>query len=292
MALRIGFRGLEVFVAIADCATVTRAAELLAQTQSAASQALAALEQGLGASLFDRVGRRLVLNENGRLLLPKARAMLDLGMEAQNLLSGAAAHLRLGASTTIANYLLPPCIAGFRQLHVDAGVDLLVGNTQAIINAVAAFRVDVGFIEGPCHHPDLRITPWRDDELLVVVAATHDLATREASMAQLAQQAWIMRESGSGTREEADRLLLPRLGAFSVAMELGDSEAIKHVVAAGLGVSCLPRCVVAQQLQRGELHALPLPPLMRKLYRVMHRDKALTRGMERFLGFTAVQGTG
>jgi DNA-binding transcriptional LysR family regulator len=101
-----------------------------------------------------------------------------------------------------------------------------------------------------------------------------------------------MRESGSGTREEADRLLLPRLGAFSVAMELGDSEAIKHVVAAGLGVSCLPRCVVAQQLQRGELHALPLPPLMRKLYRVMHRDKALTRGMERFLGFTAVQGTG
>jgi DNA-binding transcriptional LysR family regulator len=285
MKLKISLRELEVFVSVADYSTVTRAADALALTQSAASQALAVLEQGLGAPLFDRVGRRLVLNENGRLLLPKARAMLDLGQETQNLFMGAAAHLRLGASTTIANYLLPKQIAGFRRQSPDTGVELLVGNTQAIIAAVAGFRVDVGFIEGPCHHPDLRLTPWRDDELVVVVAPDHALASRAADLESLAGAEWILRETGSGTREEVERMLLPRLGAFSVAMELGDSEAIKHAVAAGLGVSCLSRHVVSEQLASGTLVEVPLSPLWRKLYRVMHRDKLVTRGMAHFLAF-------
>lgn len=287
MTLRISLRALEVFVAIADCATVTLAAERVWLTQSAASQALASLEQGVSAPLFDRVGRRLVLNENGRLLLPKARALLDLSLEAQNLFSGGAAHLRLGASSTIANYLLPRLIAGFRRLNPNSGVELLVGNTQDIIHAVASFRVDVGFIEGPCHHPELRIYPWRDDELVVVVAAEHAFVRQMPDMATLAAAPWILREAGSGTREEVERLLLPRLGTFAVAMELGDSEAIKHAVEAGLGVSCLPRRVVAEQLLRGVLHALPLPVLTRSLYRVMHRDKAMTRGLAHFLDYVA-----
>lgn len=285
MSLHISFRELEVFVAICEQLTVTRAAEALAMTQSAASQSLASLESALGSTLFDRVGRRLVANEHGRLLLPRARAILDLGQEAQSLLSSAAANLRLAASTTIANYLLPQQIAGFRHQHADTGVELLVGNTQETIAAVAAFRVDVGFIEGPCHHPDLRLTPWRDDELVVVVPTQHPFATHLPAMSQLAASPWILREAGSGTREEVERLLLPRLGAFSVAMELGDSEAIKHAVEAGLGVSCLSRLVVAEQLKQGRLHALPLPPLGRMLYRVMHRDKVMTRGMQQFLAF-------
>lgn len=285
MSLHISFRELEVFVAICEQLTVTRAAEALAMTQSAASQSLASLESALGSALFDRVGRRLVANEHGRLLLPRARAILDLGQEAQSLLSSAAANLRLAASTTIANYLLPQQIAGFRRQHADTGVELLVGNTQETIAAVAAFRVDVGFIEGPCHHPDLRLTPWRDDELVVVVPPLHPFAMHLPEMSELAAAPWILREAGSGTREEVERLLLPRLGAFSVAMELGDSEAIKHAVEAGLGLSCLSRLVVAEQLKQGRLHALALPPLGRMLYRVMHRDKVMTRGMQQFLAF-------
>jgi len=287
MQLRISLRELEVFVCICEQLTVTRAAQVLSMTQSAASQSLAALESALATGLFDRVGRRLVANEHGRLLLPKARAMLDLGREAQSLFNGVAAHLRLGASTTIANYVLPAQIASFRQQFPESGVELLVGNTAETIAAVAAFRVDVGFIEGPCHHPELKIDAWCDDELVVVVARDHPFATRMPSMAQLAQATWILREAGSGTREEVERLLLPQLGAFSVAMELGDSEAIKHVVAAGLGVSCLSRRVVAEQLEQGKLHALPLPTLRRKLSRIMHRDKVMTRGMAHFLAFVA-----
>lgn len=283
MSLRISLRELEVFVAICVEGTVTRAAQSLALTQSAASQSLAALESALGTVLFDRSGRRLVANEHGRLLLPKARAILDLGQEAQSLFNGAAAHLRLGASTTIANYLLPAEIARFRQASPEAGVDLMVGNTRQIIEAVADLAVDVGFIEGPCHHPQLQIRPWRQDELVVVVGAGHPLADGQPDMTALAAGAWILRESGSGTREEVERLLLPRIGTFAVAMELGDSEAIKHVVEAGLGISCLPRRVVAAQLGEGRLKAVALAPLVRTLYRVMRRDKAMTRGMAAFL---------
>jgi DNA-binding transcriptional LysR family regulator len=283
MTLRLSLRELEVFVAVCEELTVTRAAERLAMTQSAASQSLASLETALDTVLFDRVGRRLVANEHGRLLLPRARAILDLGQEAQTLFSGSAAHLRLGASTTIANYLLPQQIARFRAAHPAGRLELTVGNTQEIVAAVAAFRVDVGFIEGPCHHPELQVQPWRDDELVVVVGAQHPFAHHMPPLDALARAEWIVRETGSGTRQEVERLLLPKLGAFAVAMELGDSEAIKHAVAAGLGVSCLPLRVVAGELARGELAVLALPTLTRSLYRVMHRDKVLTRGMSQFL---------
>jgi DNA-binding transcriptional LysR family regulator len=283
MSLRISLRELEVFVAICEQQSVTSAALTLAMTQSAASQSLAALETALNVVLFDRVGRRLVVNENGRLLLPRARAMLDLGQDTQNLFTGPAAYLRVGASTTIANYILPTRIAGFRRQHPGGGLELLVGNTGEIVAAVAALRVDVGFIEGPCHHPQLQVTPWLDDELVVVVGASHPFAAARPALPALSAAEWILREPGSGTRQEVERLLLPRLGAFSVAMELGDAEAIKHAVAAGLGVSCLPRRVVAEYLESGKLRELSLSGLHRRLYRVMHRDKVVTRGLSAFL---------
>jgi len=252
-------------------------------TQSAASQSLSSLESALGVTLFDRVGRRLAVNENGRLLLPRARAMLDLGQDTQNLFAGPTARLRIGASTTVANYILPTRIAAFRQAHPQGGLELLVGNTEEIVAAVAALRVDVGFIEGPCHHPQLQVTPWRDDELVVVVGGGHPFAGRPPTLEMLAGAEWILREPGSGTRQEVERLLLPRLGTFAVAMELGDAEAIKHAVAAGLGVSCLPRRVVGEYLDNGRLHEIALSGLRRSLYRIMHRDKVLTRGLSAFL---------
>ncbi|MDN0074767.1 LysR family transcriptional regulator [Crenobacter sp. SG2303] len=288
MTMRLTLRELEVFIAVADAGTVTRAADTLALTQSAASQALASLENDLGVTLFDRVGRRLLLNEHGRLLLSPARALLDGARGIEQLFDGAAVALRLGASTTVANYLLPAQLARFRAARPDARVELEVANTHDIVEAVAAFAVDVGFIEGPCHHPDLRVTPWRDDELAVFVGAGHPLAHRPVSLAELAEAQWILREAGSGTREEVERLLLPELGALPVALEIGHSEAIKHLVAAGMGVSCLSRVVIADLLAAGTLVEVdaPLPALHRPLYRVMHREKVVTRGLAAFLDET------
>ncbi|WP_199101828.1 LysR family transcriptional regulator [Aquitalea sp. ASV11] len=285
MALRLSLRELEVFVAIAEAGTVTAAAAAIALTQSAASQALAALEAGLGVALFDRIGRRLLLNEHGRLLLPRARTMLDAAQDMQHLFDDhAAMHLRLGASTTIGNYLLPQQIARFRQQHPEARVELMVANTADIVDAVAGFKVDMGFIEGPCHHPDIVVEPWQDDTLLVFAATNHPLAQGAVSLAQLAETQWVLRERGSGTREEVERLLLPHVGSFGEVMDMGHSEAIKRAVAAGLGVSCLSLHVVQELLDSGQIVAVlaPLPTLHRTLYRITHKDKGQTRGMTVF----------
>ena len=285
MALRLSLRELEVFVAVTEQGTVTAAAEQVALTQSAASQALAALETGLAAPLFDRVGRRLVLNEHGRLLLPRARAMLDAAQDMQRLFdSQAAMHVRLAASTTIANYLLPEQIARFQLQQPQARVELMVANTADVVEAVAGFKVDMGFIEGPCHHPDIVVEPWQDDILVVFAAASHPLAQGAVSLSRLAQAQWVLRESGSGTREEVERLLLPHVGGFAQVMEMGHSEAIKRAVAAGLGVSCLSLHVVRELLDSGQIVAVlaPLPTLHRTLYRISHKDKGQTRGMTMF----------
>ena len=292
MSLKLTLRELEVLVAVADAGSVTQAASQLAMTQSAASQALATLETQLSVQLFDRIGRKLILNEHGRLLLPNARAMLDTARAAEQLFQGTAA-LRLGASTTIANYLLPQALARFLHSYPTAKIELQVANTSDIVSSVASFAVDVGFIEGPCHHPDLHVTPWITDELVVFVGYHHPLAHKKLALADLADAPWILRESGSGTRSEVERLLLPQIGALPVSMEIGNSEAIKHLVAAGLGISCLSRKVIADQLAQGSVVAVsaPLAPLQRTLYRITHKDKigtkALSNLVEAMAGITA-----
>lgn len=287
--LRLTLRELEVFVAVATQGTVTRAAEVIGLTQSAASQALDKLEGGLGVKLFDRVGRRLALNEHGRQLLPRARSMLDAAQDMQGLFHDQAFRLRVAASTTIANYLLPAQLAAFQARWSQARLELSVGNTRDTVAAVASLDVDFGFIEGACHHPDLLVEPWCDDELLVFVAPTHPLAGRKVHVDELAGADWLLREPGSGTREEIERLLLPHVPGLAVNMELGHPEAIKNAVAAGLGVSCLSRRVLAQELATGRVVPVraALPALRRTLYRIRHRDKGITRGMQAFFDLRA-----
>jgi DNA-binding transcriptional LysR family regulator len=267
MPLRLTLRELEVFVAIAEQHSVTRAARAVALSQSAASQALAQLESAVGVSLFDRVGR-------GRALLDDAQALQDA-------LLGGALSLRLGASTTIANYLLPQRLAALRRQQPDCRLSLHVANTRDIVAAVLACSVDFGLVEGPCQHPELEVIPWLDDELTLIAAPDHPLAHRPLSAAELADAPWLLREPGSGTREAVERALLPSLGRLRVEMELGDSEAIKRAVAAGLGVSCLSRRVAAELLTSGALVELraDLPVLTRTLWRIHRRDRPPGAGL-------------
>lgn len=284
MALHFSLRELEVFVSVARLGTVTEAAQQLGMTQSAASQAVGNLEHALELSLFDRVGRRLVLSSAGQLLLGKAQALLeDAGHFADLSKHTATLALTISASSTIANYLLPSAIAKFLQQQPAARLQLQVGNTADVIDAVANFRADLGFIEGPCHHADLHVEPWRDDEL-VLFSAPGMLAS-PCPLALLRQQPWVLREAGSGTRDECERLLLPHLGQFEQVLELGDSEAISRTVAAGYGVSCLSRHVIADALARGDLQELQtsLPPLRRPLYLIRHQARSISKAETLFL---------
>ena len=165
-------RQLGVFVAVARAGSTRAAADRVARSQSAASSALAELEATLGVKLFDRVGRRLTLNAQGRALLPRAVNLLEQAAEIGQLFGAAdQGALRVAASFTVGEYLLPPLIAGWKRAHPGTRLRLDIANTRAVLDAVAALEVDVGFIEGARTHPDLDVAHWRDDELVVVAAA-------------------------------------------------------------------------------------------------------------------------
>jgi len=284
--LRLNLRQLEVFVATARAGSTRAAAERVARSQSAASAALTELEAAVGAPLFDRIGRRLVLNENGRALLPRAAAMIDDATELEHLFgSGHAVPLRVAASFTIGEYLLPERVAEWKVAHPDSHLRMRVSNTDDVIDAVAGHEVDIGFVEGARTHPDLLMRPWLSDELVMFAAATHPLAGRRVSNDQLRSASWVVREPGSGTREATDRWLLEHLGAVDIAYELGSTEAIKRLVGFGAGIGCVSRYAVAQAFDEGWLVPLKtrLPKATRRLATVVHRARPLGAGAAAFM---------
>jgi DNA-binding transcriptional LysR family regulator len=285
-------RQLATFVAVARAGSTRAAAERVARSQSAASAALAELESTLGVALFDRVGRRLALNEQGRALLPRAVNLLEQAGEIRRLFAASdAGTLRLAASFTVGEYLLPPLIARWKQDHPDVRIRLDIANTRAVLDAVAGLAVDVGFIEGARTHPELDVTHWRDDELVVVAAASHPMAARRVDRAWLREAPWILREPGSGTREAADRWLVPGLGRFRIEMELGSNEAVKRAVASGQGVGLLSVHAVAEAIDAGLLVRLatPLPAMRRALAIVTHRERRPGKLLRDFLAHCRVR---
>ena len=276
--LRLNFRQLEVFVATARGGSTRAAADRISRSQSAASNALGELEEALGVKLFDRVGRRLILNENGRALLPKALSLVDQATAVQQLFCGEHdAPLRVSASFTIGEYLLPERIARWKADHPGSRVQMFIGNSSEVIEAVAGFEVDIGFVEGLQTHPDVNVKPWLTDELVIVAAPSHALAGKPVRQQELSAASWVLRERGSGTRDAADRWLLEHLSRLNVEFEVGSTEAIKRLVASGNAITCLSRHAVCLALKRGWLIELTvqLPKAVRRLSMVMHRDKRL-----------------
>ena len=284
--LRLNLRQLEVFLATAHGGSTRAAADRIARSQSAASTSLAELEVALGVELFDRIGRRLLLNENGRALLPKAQALVEQAGELQALFTDEhAAPLRVAASFTIGEYLLPELVSEWTQLHPKSQIHLRIANTSEVIAAVAALEVDIGFVEGSHTHADLVVRPWLMDEMVVLAAPGHPLATGVATLRELADATWVLREHGSGTRQIADEWLSKNLREVKVGFELGSTEAIKRVVAASEGLGCLSRYAIEQSVADGHLVELRtrLPKASRKLSIVLHREKRLGRASTDFL---------
>jgi DNA-binding transcriptional LysR family regulator len=288
-----------VFCSVAASGTTASAAEAVALSQSATSAALLELEDALGMPLFERIGRRLQLNDDGRALLPRARALLDGADWIERWAEDRGAQigrLRIGASTTIGNYLLPGIVAAFRETlpaAARAGLTLQVtiANTEAITRQVAAFELDLGLIEGPCHEGELAVRPWLEDELLVVAAPADPIVPRRhqppVSLAALRRANWLLREPGSGTREIINQLLRPYLRRMRAGIEFGDSEAIKRATASGIGISCLSRYVVEDFLRSGQLVAprTQLPRLARRFHLVLHELKQRTRGLDLLVAY-------
>jgi len=286
--MRYTFRQLEVFLAAANFQNITKAADSLSMSQSAASSALKDIESQFDLPLFDRIGKRLQLNEQGRLIRPKAEQLLEQAKELERIMAQHkdAGHLKVGATLTIGNYLAVSTMAEMMLEQPDAEVSLLVANTSEIGQKVRNFEIDIGLIEGELQHQDLDVIPWRDDELVVFCSPEHPYADElQLSDRQLRDAEWILRESGSGTRQAFDRALHGVLSEINVKLELQHTEAIKRAVTANLGIGCLSRVALEDSFKRGSLVPLPVPhrDFSRIFYFVIHKQKYRSAGIERWM---------
>ncbi|WFB37640.1 LysR substrate-binding domain-containing protein [Kiritimatiellota bacterium B12222] len=294
--MNITLRQLEVFCAIAKWENVSRAAEDAVITQSAASMALGELERQLGEKLFDRFGKKLHLNNSGKQLLPKAQEALQRAGEIEGMFAlshQTGGELKTGASTTIGNYLIPGLLSSFCLENPHMHIALQIGNSDQIIDSLLACENDIAFIEGPCTHPNIETRIWQADELVVCAPPEHPLAGKEALTPEdLVGAKWILREPGSGTRAVFQRASEMLPGSLDIRHELGHAEAIKQLVRSGLGISCLSRLALKQELALGMLVELPTPflDLKRNLSLLLRKSKYHTEILRLFLKH--VEGTG
>ena len=275
--MRITLKQLKVFAAIAQHENMTVAAEQVALTQSAMSMALKEFESQLNKSLFDRHGKKMALNHTGRSLLPKVLQILHLAreIEYQAGIETLAGQIRIGASSTIGNYLAPKLIAEFLTDNPQIDIDLKVANTRQVIEDVLQFRLDIGLIEGLCDHPQIDRRVWLEDELVIVSGKTHAIVQQShIRINDLDEENWILREQGSGTREIFTHAIQEHFQPKSV-LEIGTSEAIKAAVKTGFGLSCLSKLTIETELAHGELIQVPLAELdlKRQFFIIKHRSQ-------------------
>ncbi|MGH1487055.1 MAG: LysR family transcriptional regulator [Cellvibrionaceae bacterium] len=286
--MKFTLRQLEVFLAAAHYENLSKAADSLAMSQSAASSALKDFEQQFDIQLFDRIGKRLQINELGRLTRPKAEALLAQAQEVEVLLRQhkEVGNLNVGATLTIGNYLCVGIMADYMAQQPSAKVSLEVANTAEIVRKVEQFELDIGLIEGELQHSDLDVLPWCEDELVVFCHPNHPLANKKQLDDQdLLSAEWIIREQGSGTRQGFDRAMFGLLPELNLLLELQHTEAIKRAVEANLGIGCLSKIALAESFARGSLVPLAIPhrDWRRHFYFILHKQKYKTAGINHWI---------
>lgn len=282
---------LRIFVAVAERQHVTAAARALNLTQSAVSNALAALEAEHQVHLFDRVGRGVVLNETGRAFLPEAQAVLARAAAAEAALADLSAlrrgRLAVFASQTIASYWLPRRLVAFHAAYPGVELDVAIGNTREAAEAVIGGAAEIGLVEGTVDDPALEQTPVGSDRLAVLVAPDHDWATRRALSAKdLVGSPWVLREAGSGTRstlEEAVRAAGVDPAALPVAMTLPSNEAVLAAAEAGAGATALSESVAYASVAAGRLATAPFTLPERPFRLLRHRERYRSRAGDAFV---------
>jgi len=282
-------RQLDVFVAVATAGSVRAAADRLFLSQPAVSMALAELERQIGSPVFARERGRLRLNDRGRDLLPLARELLErhaeFGRRAQGAITELAGEIGVGASNTVGNYLVGDLLGVFAAAHPGVSLRLGVANTARIAQGVLDHDFDIGCVEGPVAHPALEARPWKEDRLVVCARPEHPLARKKRLRREdFAGERWVLRERGSATRALSERALA-ELPEGSIVLELDQSEAIKQVVIAGLGIACLPEVAVGDAVRAGRIAVLPTPflDLRRMLSVLLHRQRYRGAVLEAFL---------
>lgn len=264
-------------------------------TQPAVTFQIRQLEEYFNTRLFDRTHNRISLTEAGEEVFGYAERIIGLYTEMDNqirkLTGDVIGVLVVGASTTIAEYMIPAVLGEFHKNFPNVKLRLKVSNTVGIVHMVEDNEVDVGIVEAPVYNKNLVMKVCWCDQLMVICAPDHDLAGSETvSIDQLLPYAFIGREEGSGTREVITSYFdefSQKYSSLKASMEFGSPESVKSAVEAGLGISIISESTLAKELKLGTLNAIPLnPPMKRPFSIVYQRQKFRLRAMEEFLEFT------
>lgn len=287
-------RRLQVFHTVARLLSFTKAAETLHMTQPAVTFQIRQLEEHYNTRLFDRTHNRISLTEAGDKVFEYSDKILALYAEMDNtvreLTGDISGVLLIGASTTIAEYVLPSLLGEFKIKYPSVNMRLSVSNSVGVVHMVENNTVDVGIVESPITNKNLAVEVCWHDNLVFICPPDHELAKEKSiPVAKLKDLPYVCREEGSGTRDficahlEANKIAMQDL---NVSLEVGSPEAIKSAVEAGLGISVVSAATVVKELKLHTLAAIPLdPPLERPFSIVYQRQKFRIRAMDEFMEF-------
>ena len=287
-------RRLQVFHAVAGVLSFTKAAELLNMTQPAVTHQIRQLEADFDTRLFDRENNRISLTQAGEQVLEYANQIIALYGEmhesVKSLTGDTSGLVTLGASTTIAEYMLPGLLGDFLDKFPNVQVRLRVANTDSIVGMVGDNSIDLGIVEGVVNNKYLLVEDCQQDELRVIVPPDHTLAAKATlAPAELLDYPFISREEGSGTRSVIASFL-EQHGVSEEQLiqsfELGSTEAIKGAVQAGMGISIVSAAALAKEEKLQQLVSIPTtPPILRTFYFVRQPQKFRTHLMDELFQF-------
>ncbi|MCR1934906.1 selenium metabolism-associated LysR family transcriptional regulator [Clostridium tepidum] len=285
-------RKLRIFYEVAEKLNMTEVAEKLYISQPAVSQTILELENELGVKLFDRINRRLYLTNEGEIFLNYVRRILNMYDDSirslkdiNNLKTG---KLKIGASTTIGIYILPDIIGKFSKEYKGIDISIAIENTKLISNMILDNSIDLAFVEGPVYNEEIIKENFCDDELVFITSSEHQWSNKDyISIDEIQKEKIIMREMGSGTREVFESYMTSNNVNYNIAFELGNTEAIKKAVEAGLGISCISKRCIKNELNNNKLSQTKLKEfqIKRNFILIYHKDKFLSKLLKTFIKF-------
>lgn len=266
------------------------AGEALFLTQPAISTQIKLLEESYKVKLFERHGRKIELTDAGKILFSYAEKIFTLAREAENVIEDTKelkrGTIKISASLTMGTYYLPDILNIFKKQYPNIEIQMTVGNSEFVVQNILSFNSDLGFLAQQISNEKLLIHPFIEEELVLIVPPSHEYATRKnIEFNKINGQNFIMREKGSGTRDEIENKFKNENIKVNVIMELGSNESIKRAVEAGLGVSILPANVVKREAKSGLLKIIHFSgkKFTRKFYIVYHKDKYISNLIKSFL---------
>lgn len=289
----MNLRKLNIFYQTATCLNMSKVAKDMYISQPSISQSITELETELEVKLFDRIGKKLYLTYEGEVFLNYTRRILNLYEEGVSVIKEGSKEnkgkITIGASTTIGIYILPHIIKEFSKKYPNIEISIIIENTAHIETLLLENKIDFAYVEGNLHSEELNSQKIWDDELVFICGEEHRWKGKEIITSDdLSSEKLVMREKGSGTREILESYLVSENIPYDIYLELGNTEAIKNIVEANLGIGCTSFMTVKEKSERGEIEILRIEDnrLFRDLLLITHRDKYISSSMKQFIEFS------